>query len=135
MPEALAALASASLRYVPTLVLLWLAFFFGRTLKKGEMPLIERVARAGKPSLSPALCRYTRGLTALWCVYFVVAAMLTVVAGLGFHTASVGVASVSVVFFVGEYWLRRFVLFRGEPFPGLIRQVRDTILVWRPSAK
>ena len=37
------------MRYLPTLVLLWLAVFFGRTLRAGAMPLIERVARIGKP--------------------------------------------------------------------------------------
>jgi uncharacterized membrane protein len=133
--EALASLASASLRYLPTLVLLWLAFFFGRTLRKGEVSLIERIARVANPALPPALCRYTHGLTALWSVYFAVAALLTVVANLGFHAASVGVASVSAAFFVGEYWLRRLVLFPDEPFPGLVQQVRNTLYVWRPLTK
>jgi len=133
--EALVTFASASVRYLPTLVLLWLAFFFGRTLSKGEVPLIERVARAAKPILSPALCRYTRGLTALWSVYFAVAALLPIVTHLQFHSASFGVASVSAAFFVVEYWLRRFVLFPDETFPGLLQQLRDTIHVWRPSTK
>ena len=74
--ESLAPLAVA-MRYLPMLVLLWLAVFFGRTLRAGAVPLIERVARVGKPDLSPALCRYTRGLTALWTVYFVAAAILS----------------------------------------------------------
>ena len=133
MPEALATLASASLRYVPTLVLLWLTFFFGRTLTRGRVSLIERVARVANPTLTPALRRYARGLTALWCVYFAVAASLTIVANLGFHQASIGVASVSAALFVGEYWLRRLVLFPDQPFPGLVQQVRDTIHVWRSS--
>ena len=64
MFESLAPLAVA-MRYLPVLVLLWLAVFFGRSLRAGVVPLIERIARVGKPDLSPALCRYTRRLTAL----------------------------------------------------------------------
>jgi uncharacterized membrane protein len=129
--DSVAPLAVAGLRFVPPLALLWLAFFFGRTLRAGEMPLIERVARIGKPDLSVALCRYTRRLTALWCVYFVVAATLTAAASLGFQQASLGVAAVSLVFFVGEYWVRQ-CLFPQEVFPDLVQQVRDTVHVWRP---
>ena len=131
MVEALAPLASTGLPFVPPLVLLWLAVFFGRTLRAGETPLIERVARIGKPALSAPLCRYTRGLTALWSVYFAVAAVLAVLAGWGFERASVGVAAVSAVLFVGEFVVRRW-LFPGEWFPGFVQQVRDTVAVWRP---
>jgi uncharacterized membrane protein len=129
--DSLAPLASASLRYVPTLLLLWLALFFGRTLRAGEVPLIERIARIGKPELSAALFRYTRRLTAAWCIYFAVAAILTTTANLGFERAGVGVAAFSVLFFVGEYWIRQR-LFPREAFPGLAQQLRDTVSVWRP---
>lgn len=131
--DAVAPLAAAGLRFVPPLVLLWLAFFFGRTLRTGDLPLIERVARIGKPDLSPALCRYTRRLTALWCIYFVAAATLAAAASLGFQQASLGAASVSLVFFVGEYWVRQR-LFPHEVFPDLAQQVRDTVRVWRPRS-
>ena len=123
---------TAFLRYVPILVLLWLAIFFGRTLREGAVPLIERIARIGKPELSVALCRYTRLLTTLWCAYFIAAAALTTAANVGFERASFGVALVSALFFIGEYGLRRR-LFPGEYFPGLVQQVRDTVRVWRPS--
>jgi uncharacterized membrane protein len=129
--ESLTSFASACLSYVPTLVLLWLGLFFGRTLRAGAVPLIERIARQRKPALSEALCRYTRRLTAVWCAYFVIAAFLTVAAHLGFRQASVGVAAVSALFFVGEYWLR-LRLFPHEAFPNLVQQVRDTVQVWRP---
>ena len=131
MLESSALFASAGLRYLPPFVLLWLAFFFGRTLQPGEVPLIERIARASMPPLSPALRRYTRGLTAAWCGYFLFAALLAVAANAGFRAASFGVASASALFFVGEYWLRRQILFRDQAFPGLIQQVRDTAAVWR----
>lgn len=130
MPESLTSIAAACARYVPTLVLLGLAFFFGRILQPGATPLIERVARRGKPALSATLCRYTRRLTAIWCLYFVVAAVLTLTAHVDFRPFGFGVATVSTLFFVGEYWIRRR-LFPGEYFPGLAQQVRDTVSVWR----
>jgi len=129
--EALAPLATSGLRYLPTLVLLWLAVFFARTLRAGAMPLIERIARIGKPSLSAPLCRYTRGLTLLWCVYFVVAAIAAALAGTTLQQASVGAAALSAVLFVGEHRVRRRI-FPGEWFPGLLQQIRDTVQVWRP---
>ncbi len=124
--------AAEALNFAPALVLAWLAFFFGRTLRAGDVPLIERVARVGKPDLSSALCRYTRGLTIAWCAYFVLAASLSVAAGLGFEQSSFGVACVSTVLFVGERVVRPW-LFPGERFPGLIQQIRDTASVWRPQ--
>jgi uncharacterized membrane protein len=131
MLDSLAPLASATLRHVPTLVLLWLAFFFGRTLRAGTVPLIERIARIGKPDLSPALCRYSRGLTAGWSVYFVIAATLTATASPGFEKVALGVGAASALFFVGEHWIRRRI-FPREAFPGLLQQIRDTVRVWRP---
>ena len=128
--ESLALLAPA-LGYLPTLVLLWLAFFFGRTLRPGAVPLIERIARVGKPDLSPALCRYTRRLTAMWSLYFLAAAALSSLTQLGLERAGVGLAAVSTLFFVGEVWVRR-LLFPREWFPGLFQQIRDTVSVWRP---
>ena len=129
--EALAPLVSAGLRILPIVVLGWLALFFGRTLRAGEMPLIERVARVGKPSLAAPLCRYARGLTALRCAYFGVAAIWVAFAGWGVERAGVGIVAGSAVLFVAEHRLRRS-LFPGEWFPGLIQQVRDTVQVWRP---
>ena len=64
--------------------------FFGRTLQRSEVPLIER-------------------------------------------TASLGVAWISALLFVGEYWARIFVFFRREPFPGLLQQARDSVRVCRPG--
>jgi uncharacterized membrane protein len=80
------------------------------------------------------LCRYTRALTALWSLYFVVVATAAALAGWGFEQVSVGVAGASAVLFVGEHCVRRLI-FPGEWFPGLIQQVRDTVRVWRPGAR
>ena len=134
MFEWLAPLAATGASYLPTVVLVWLAVFFGRTLLAGEAPLIERVARIHKPDLSMALCRYTRRLTMAWCAYFVIAALVTAAASLGFLRASVGVTLASVVLFLGEYWIRPWI-FPGEYFPGLVQQIRDTLQVWRPRRR
>jgi uncharacterized membrane protein len=130
LPDAFPALVWAVLRYLPPLVLMWLAFFFGRSLRNGVVPLIERIARQGKPHLSEALCRYTRYLTALWCTYFVVAAIVTATANMAYARVSIAVWTGTVVLFAGERWIRPW-LFPGEAFPSLMQQLRDTWSVWR----
>jgi uncharacterized membrane protein len=130
LPDPLASLVEAGLRYLPPLVLLWLAVFFGRTLRSGATPLIERIARQSNPALPIELCRYTRLLTALWCTYFLAAALLTAVADAAYAQLSLAVWSGTVLLFVGERWVRPR-LFPGEVFPGLLQQLRDTWGVWR----
>lgn len=124
--------ASALWHAVPAMVLLWLAVFFGRTLRAGQMPLIERIARVGKPDLSQALCRYTRKLTTAWCVYFLLAALLSLSKALSFGWTSILVWTGSVLFFVGERMIRVH-LYPDQTFPGLWQQVQDTCRVWRPG--
>ena len=131
MHDGLGSLLWAGLRYLPPLVLLWLAYFFGRTLRAGAMPLIERIARQRDPQLSASLCRYTRRLTALWCVYFVVAAVLTAASDRSYGLLSLAVWAGTIVLFVGERWIRPW-LFPGQDFPGLGQQIRDTWSIWRP---
>jgi uncharacterized membrane protein len=125
--------ASTALGLVAPLVLLWLAAFFGRTLRPGQTPLIERIARRSNPALSEPLRRYTRRLTAIWCVYFVSAAAATAAANwlqlAGFGQVQFAIWSGTVLLFVGERALRP-ILFPGESFPGLIQQIRDTVGVW-----
>ena len=141
MLESLASLFLASLRWLPILVLLWLAFFFGRTLRCGATPLIEQIARRSSPALSQPLHRYTRRLTGVWCAYFVIAALAAFVAALN-NTASAGgyvwlsllVWSATVVLFIGERALRP-LLFPGEVFPSLWQQLRDTWSIWRPASR
>ena len=139
MPDALAPtvrVALQALQYLAPLVLVWLAFFFGRTLRAGATPLIEQIARRGKPALPIALCRYTRLLTGIWCAYFIVAALAIVVVNasgaLMFARFNLAVWAGTAVLFIGEHWLRPR-LFPGEVFPGLLQQVRDTWSIWRPS--
>lgn len=134
--EALAdALAPAwtVLGHVPPLVLAWLAVFFGRTLRAGRTPLIERIARRSSPALSEPLRRYTRRLTAVWCAYFVLAAAAAAAANwlpaVGLGRMQLALWSATALLFVGERALRP-LLFPGESFPGLIQQIRDTVGAW-----
>jgi uncharacterized membrane protein len=129
--DSLSSQASTALHYLPTLMLLWLAFFFGRSLRAGATPLIERIARQGKPQLSLALRRYARALTVVWSGYFILAAILSLTARWGFEQSSLAVTAVSTLLFCGEYWIRRR-LFPRERFPGLVQQLRDTVSVCRP---
>jgi uncharacterized membrane protein len=117
-------------RAVSFAVLLWLAIFFGRTLRVGHVPLIERIARLDDPDLPPPLCRYTRRLTAVWCGYFVLAMLLSLVGGLPAGWTSGLVWAGAILLFVGEHRLRPH-LFKDYDFPGLAQQLRDTWNVWR----
>jgi len=132
--EALASQGWTALRYLSPVVLLGLALFFGRTLRPGHTPLIERIARRSTAVLSDALCRYTRLLTAIWCGYFVGAAALSAIAvwwgGVAFGRVGLAVLAGSVLLFVGERWLRPRI-FPHEVFPGVLQQARDTWSVWR----
>jgi uncharacterized membrane protein len=110
-------------------ILSWLGIFFGRTLARGKVPLIEQIARVSEPDITPDLSRYTRRLTAVWCVYFFIGALSTV----AFRSAPlpiglcVGLGSGAL--FVVEHWVRHRI-FPGRWFPGLAQQVRDTWKVW-----
>lgn len=119
------------LRLLPVVVLAWLAFFFGRTLRRGQVPLIEQIARVGDPQMPDPLRHYTRRLTGIWATYFVCAALVILLVGSAPGVAGLWVWLGTVVLFVGEHRLRpRF--FPGRPFPSLVQQVRDTWTVWHP---
>jgi uncharacterized membrane protein len=124
----------AGLRCLQPLVLLWLAFYFGKTLRPGATPLIERIALRSNANLAGALRRYARWLTAIWCGYFVLAAVLSALLGAsgGATLGRFGIAVLigSVLLFVGEYWVRPRI-FPHEAFPGLLQQLRDTWGIWR----
>jgi len=125
--------AMAPLRWLPVPVLCGLAVFFGRSLRSGQVALIERIARVGDPALPPPLCRYTRRLTAVWSVWFGVSALLTLIGALariapGWIQLLVWVGTTAL--FVGEHRVRP-LLFPDHAFPSLGQQVRDTWRVWR----
>lgn len=108
----------------------WLALGFGLSLRSGQTPLIERIARVGDPELAPDLCRYTRRLTGLWCAYFIAAALaVVVVGGRSWWHGGVLVGVGAALLFVGEHRLRP-LFFPGRGFPTLTQQLRDTWAVW-----
>jgi uncharacterized membrane protein len=53
---------------------LFLAALFGVSLRAGAQPLIAAVAQRVHGGLTPAMARYTRGVTWAWTLYFVVMA-------------------------------------------------------------
>lgn len=62
---------------VPVLLNLLVAWLFGRSLRAGRTPLVERIARLlhGAP-LSPGLVRYTRRVTVGWTLLLLALALL-----------------------------------------------------------
>jgi uncharacterized membrane protein len=110
--------------------LLGLACQFGRTLCTGQVPLIEQIARVRRPDLPEILCRYTRRLTLLWCVYLVAAALFLLIGGVAPAIKTTSVGLTTMIFFVGEHGLRKH-LFPEECFPSLFQQVSDTFVCFK----
>jgi uncharacterized membrane protein len=54
----------------PIVIPLGLLILFGRTLLPGHIPLITAISDAARGPLTPELEKYTRLLTQLWCVIF-----------------------------------------------------------------
>src|SRR5262249_48147235 len=102
--------AELALRLGSPLVLLWIALAFGKTLRRDRVPLIAQIAQRSRSELPPPLARYTRRLTAIWCGYFVAAAIVSAIllwlSAASFSLLSVAILGGSVVLFVGEHWLR-----------------------------
>lgn len=94
-----------------------LAWVFGHTLMAGSTPLVVSFARIVNPVLPAEIEIYARKVTLAWTLFFVVTCVISAVL---FMTASLPVWSTFavllqwptvVIFFVGEYVLRRY-LFR-----------------------
>ena len=95
---------------------LLLACLFGRTLMKGEEPLVSQFARAFHGELTPEVKRYTRRVTVAWTIFF--ATLFVAACGLYFAgmleawsllANIVGPVLVGVMFIV-EYLVRHRVL-------------------------
>lgn len=102
--------------FLPSLAVnLLLAWFFGRTLVGGRVPLVTSMARIvrGVDPLAPELERYTRHATLAWCVFFVamtaISAALAAFAPLAAWSlfANVLAAPLIVAMFAAEYAYRR----------------------------
>lgn len=114
----------------PTLLVLgWLAWRFGKTLRYRETPLIEQIARVSTPGLTPELIRYARLLTTIWSFYFLIAFSTFFVAAYPPLPHGVLVSVGSICLFLLEFWIRPH-LFKGVTFPDLPTQIADTWRVW-----
>lgn len=112
----------------------FLMWFFARTLKDGQEPLITSIARRVNGSLTPDLEIYTRRITFLWSMFFA----LQVVVSIGLYTfASLEAwstfinilnAPLVILMFVCEYTYRvlRYRDHRSSIFSGLQIFSRDT---------
>jgi uncharacterized membrane protein len=133
--------------FLPSLAInLLLAWFFGRTLVAGRVPLVTSIARVvrGVAELPPELERYTRAVTAVWCVFFLamagVSASLAAFAPLAAWSLFANVATAPLVgaMFAAEYAYRRR-RFAGHPHVPphavLQRLLAAGFAVTRPSAK
>jgi len=132
--------AVAFLVFIPPLAAFaFMAFFFGRTLRAGSEPLINRIARKEQSELPPDTARYARKLTALWSIGFAtlflvslgLAPMLSLeawsrwVQGLGY--------AVPGALFLGEYVYRHY-RFPHRPHGSLAVLIPNVLAVIREIA-
>ena len=79
----------ALLRWYPVLISSLMLSLFGLSLKFGP-PMVERLARLREPELPDSAIRYTRQVTRVWCLFFMlnglIAASLTLWAPLSWWT-------------------------------------------------
>lgn len=142
-------LAAAAWRFaeaVPFLVFLpplaafaFMAFFFGRTLRAGSEPLINRIARREHPDLPPDMARHARWLTGIWSACFVslffVALGLAPFLSLEAWSRCVHALGYFVpgALFLGEYAYRRH-RFRHHAQGSLAVLVPNVVAVFREMA-
>ncbi len=123
----------------PVVINLGLCWLFGRTLVRGREPLIARFAAMEQGTLTDELASYSRLLTWLWTLLFVLAAAASVALALwgnrdawSVFTNFINYALVAALF-LGEYAYRRlrFRNYRhGSPLQ-LLRNVRRAKLLER----
>lgn len=102
------------LRWYPVLMSAVLLGLFGASLLHG-MPVVERLARLREPELPEVAVRYTRRVTAVWTLFFLlnglVAAALTLWAPLTWWTLYTGLIAYLLMglLFAGEWLVRQRV--------------------------
>lgn len=122
-------------RIPPLAAFAFMAWFFGRTLRPGEVPFIVRVARMEHPDLPADMERHAGRLTALWtaCFAMMFAAALAAAFALGLQDWSRWVHAMGYVvpalLFVGElaYRNRRFATRTHGSLAVLVRNVLAAI--------
>lgn len=106
------------LRWYPVLISACLLAVFGASLLRG-MPMAERLARLQDAELPPRAVRYTRRVTEVWSLFFLlnglIAAALTLWAPLSWWTLYNGVIAYAAMglLFAIEWLIRQRV--RGRP--------------------
>jgi uncharacterized membrane protein len=122
--------ATAVLAALPPIGNLALAWHFGRTLAPGQEALITRYTRADLGEPAPGLAAYTRRLTLFWTGFFLLFALLGVMAlaGTGPSPGAVATANIalSTALFLAEHALRHRL------FPNLPTHPWRTLrAIWR----
>lgn len=107
------------LRLYPACISLLMLFVFTRTLFRPPS-MIERFARLSTPELPPAGVRYTRRVTVVWCVFFVVnggIAAASAMASREFWAIYNGLIAYLLMglLFMGEWIVRRRVMPKDLP--------------------
>lgn len=123
------------------LFLLWL---FGRTLLRGQIPLISQMARHINGELKPVMVIYTRQVTIAWCLYFglqvVISLMLYLFAPIGAWSFFINVLNLPllVLMFVAEYTYRT-ISFPLHPRTSILKAIevysKDFAAPKRPDKK
>ncbi|TDV66048.1 hypothetical protein [Pseudomonas sp. LP_7_YM] len=102
------------LRWYPVLISGFMLTLFGLSLMRG-MPMVERLARLADPELPEVAIRYTRHVTQVWCVFFLLngtmAAALTLWAPLSWWALYTGLIAYGLmgILFAGEWVIRQRV--------------------------
>lgn len=108
------------LLFYPVVVNLVMLAVFGGSLWS-NMPLVERLARLREPELPPAGVRYTRQVTRVWCLFFIVngsIALFTALHGdMKLWTAWNGVIAYLLMgtLMAAEWLVRRRLMKREQP--------------------
>lgn len=128
------------LLYVPPVAInLGLCWLFGRTLRRGRVPLIARFALMEQGTLTPELAAYTRTLTWLWTLLFAGAAAASLLLALSGNRDAWSIFTNFLNYllvaglFLGEFVYRRlrFRSYRHQSPLQLLRNVRRTNLFER----
>ena len=107
----------------------FLLWFFGRTLLRGQESLITRLARQVHGTLPPYMEAYTRGLTLAWCVFFiaqlVMSALLLKFASLDTWAVFINLLNFPLLalMFAGDYFYR-VTRFRDYPHASIAQEIR-----------
>ena len=115
---------------MPVLINAALAVFFGRTLLPGETPLITRFSILLRGKLEPRVVSYTRRVTQVWTLFFILLALesllLALFAPLEIWSLFANILNylLAGLLFAGEYFFRVHHLHDLE-HPGFPRFVRN----------